>query len=146
MSWGCHPTNMLLLYKGLVRSVIEYGCICFSEMAATHFKKLERVQWRGMRICLGLMKSTHTDSIEVLSGVPPLDLRFPFLNFKYLIYAFSNKDHPIKDKLHMLSNLSYTKIMRIYPFVKSLDIQPCEPYTQFGHKALLMQIQQNSDQ
>jgi hypothetical protein len=46
---------MLILYKGLVRSVLEYGCVNFSEMAVTHFKKLERVQWRALRISLGLM-------------------------------------------------------------------------------------------
>jgi hypothetical protein len=38
-AWGSHPDNMLILYKGLVRSVLEYGCVCFSEMAVTHFKK-----------------------------------------------------------------------------------------------------------
>jgi hypothetical protein len=49
-TWGSHPDNMLLLYKGLVRTVLEYGCFCFAEMAETHIKKLERVQWRGLRI------------------------------------------------------------------------------------------------
>jgi hypothetical protein len=27
-------------WGGLVRSVLKYGCVCFSEMAVTHFKKL----------------------------------------------------------------------------------------------------------
>jgi hypothetical protein len=62
-AWGSHPDNMLILYKGLVRSVLKYGCVCFSEMALTHFKKLERVQWRTLRISLGLMQSTHTGTV-----------------------------------------------------------------------------------
>jgi hypothetical protein len=77
-AWGSHPDNMLILYKGLVRSVLEYGYVCFSEMAVTHFKKLERVQWRALRISLGLMQWTHTGTVEVLNGVPPLDLRFSY--------------------------------------------------------------------
>jgi hypothetical protein len=43
-AWESHPDNMLIPYKSLVRSVLECGCVCFSEMAATHFKKLERVK------------------------------------------------------------------------------------------------------
>jgi hypothetical protein len=53
-AWGSHPDNMLILYKGLVRSVLEYGCVCFSVMAVTHFKKLERVQGSGS--CRGYVK------------------------------------------------------------------------------------------
>jgi hypothetical protein len=63
-AWESHPDNMLILSKGLVRSVLEYGCVCFLEMAVTHFKKLERVQWRALRISLGLMQSTHTGTVE----------------------------------------------------------------------------------
>jgi hypothetical protein len=38
-SWGSHPDNILISFKGLVRSVL----------AETHLKKLEKVQWRGFR-------------------------------------------------------------------------------------------------
>jgi hypothetical protein len=33
---------MLILYKGLIRSVLEYGCIAFDRMAGTHMLKLEK--------------------------------------------------------------------------------------------------------
>jgi hypothetical protein len=41
-------------------------------MATTHFLKLERLQYRGLRIALGLMQSTTNNSLGVLSGVSPL--------------------------------------------------------------------------
>jgi hypothetical protein len=85
-------------------------------MAATHIKKLERIQWRGLRICLGLMRSTHTDTVEVLSGVPPLDLRFTFLNYKYLINVFSNNNQLFKNQLITLSNLNSLKITIILQY------------------------------
>jgi hypothetical protein len=34
-SWGSYPDNILILYKGLVRSV--YGCVCIAEMAEGQF-------------------------------------------------------------------------------------------------------------
>jgi hypothetical protein len=62
-SWGSHPDNMLILFKGLVRSVFEYSSVCFGEMAQTHLKKLERVQWRRLRVSLALMQLTYTGTV-----------------------------------------------------------------------------------
>jgi hypothetical protein len=33
---GAHPDVMLILYKGLIRSVLEYGCITFDRIVGTH--------------------------------------------------------------------------------------------------------------
>jgi hypothetical protein len=41
---------MLLLYRSLIGSVLEYGSICYAEMARTHMLLLERVQYRALRI------------------------------------------------------------------------------------------------
>jgi hypothetical protein len=51
--------------------------------------KLGRIQYQCLKIALGLMHSTHVQSLEVIGGVPPLKLRFSMLNHKYLISAFS---------------------------------------------------------
>jgi hypothetical protein len=36
------------------------------------YKKLERVQWRGLRVSLALLQLTHTGKVEALRSVPPL--------------------------------------------------------------------------
>jgi hypothetical protein len=43
-SWGSDPDNILILFKRIVRLVLEYGYVCFAEMAETYLKKLDRVQ------------------------------------------------------------------------------------------------------
>jgi hypothetical protein len=40
--WGSQPDNMIL-FKGLLRSVLEYGWLCFAEMSDT----LIFNSWRG---------------------------------------------------------------------------------------------------
>jgi hypothetical protein len=68
-SWnlvGAHPRCMLL------GSILDYASVCYSGMARTHFLKLEILQYRGLRIALGLMQSTPKNSLGVLSGVSPL--------------------------------------------------------------------------
>jgi hypothetical protein len=48
VSWGAHPSCMLLQYRGLIGSVLEYGSVCFTGMA--HMLLLERIQYRALRI------------------------------------------------------------------------------------------------
>jgi hypothetical protein len=58
--WGAHPRCMIMLYRGLVASVLKYGSVCYFGMARTHMLRLERVQYRGIWIALGLISSTQT--------------------------------------------------------------------------------------
>jgi hypothetical protein len=101
VSWETHPGVMLILYRGLICSVLEYGCIAFDRMAT----KLEKIQYRCLRIALGLMQSTQVQTLGVIGGVPPLRLRFSMLNHKYLISAFSTGGHPLRRLLAVLSSL-----------------------------------------
>jgi hypothetical protein len=59
-------------------------------IAKTHMLGLERVQYRELRVSLGLMGSTATPNNcqGVQSGKPPLAERFAFLNFRSLVAAF----------------------------------------------------------
>jgi hypothetical protein len=84
-SWGAHPASLLVFYKRTVRSVIEYGGVCFSGKSDCHMRRLERIQWRAGQICFGLMRSTHVMSVEVLAGPPPIRQRLSFLNERFLI-------------------------------------------------------------
>jgi hypothetical protein len=74
--------------KGLIRFVLEYGCITFDRMTATNMLKLERMQYRCLRIALELMQCTHVQTLEVIDGMSPLRLRFSMLYHKYLISDF----------------------------------------------------------
>jgi hypothetical protein len=73
-SWnlvGAHPRCMLLLYKRLVGSILDYVSVLYSGMARTHFLKLESLQYRGLRIFLG-MQSTPNDASGGKMYVPQL--------------------------------------------------------------------------
>lgn len=102
--WGAHPSDMITLYKTTVLSVIEYGSITFCNAAKTHLLKLERIQYRAIRICLGSMMSTHTSSLEVMAGIKPLKLRFEELNLRYMAKSITVDRQLISD-LNVLKNL-----------------------------------------
>ncbi|XP_011687034.1 PREDICTED: uncharacterized protein LOC105449476 [Wasmannia auropunctata] len=58
-SWGAHPDALLTIYRAVLRGAIEYGCLVFriNGNKAT-FLKLERQQFRAIRIAMGYRIST----------------------------------------------------------------------------------------
>jgi hypothetical protein len=79
---------VIVLYRGLVGFVLEYGSACYSGLARTYMLLLEKVQYRVIRIALGLMCSTPNNSLGVLSSIASLAGRFMYLNFRYLVAVF----------------------------------------------------------
>jgi hypothetical protein len=70
-------TSELVLFSRKLTNpdiLLEYGCLAFNRMAEVHMIKLERIQYRCLRIALGLMLSTHVQAVEVIAGVEPLRL------------------------------------------------------------------------
>jgi hypothetical protein len=120
---------MLLLYRGPIGLVLEYGSVCYAGMAKIHMLLLERIQYRVLRISMGLMGSTPNNSLGVLSGIPPLRHRLFYLNFRYLVNTFQKNGHPLRDKLEKLNDLSPQKCLIPFHEVSRLDIQPEVGYT-----------------
>jgi hypothetical protein len=111
VSWRAHPDIMSMLYKSLVRSILEYGCLAFDRMAENHMLKLERIQYQCLRIALGIMQSTHVQTVEIIAGVEPLRLRYSMLNQWFLTNVLSSASHPLKQKLSELQLMGSPKII-----------------------------------
>jgi hypothetical protein len=79
---------MLLLYKGLVGSILDFSSVCYSGKALTHFLKLDILQYRSL-----MHQSTPNNSLRVLSGVSPLTKRCMYLNYIYLVTVFHKHGH-----------------------------------------------------
>jgi hypothetical protein len=90
---------MFFLYRGLIGTVLDYASVLYSGMAKTHMLCLERVQYRDIRLDLGIMCSTPNNSLGVLS-VPPFPERLVYSNSRYLV--FYRLGHPLREKLRNL--------------------------------------------
>jgi hypothetical protein len=111
VSWGAHLYGMLLLYSGLIDSVLEYGSVWYAGMTRTHMLLLERIQYRALRIIMGLLGSTLNNNIGVLSGTPPLRHRLFYLNFRNLVNTFQKNGHSLHARLKKLNDLSPQKCL-----------------------------------
>jgi ribonuclease HI len=104
--WGAHPEVLLILYRCFIAPIIEYGFFCLTQAPKSQLIKLERIQLACLRICFGLMRSTHTGSIEVICGVPSVKIRYALLNYRYVVGAMFKEEHWIIKRLEKLTNLS----------------------------------------
>jgi hypothetical protein len=96
-------------------------------MAKTHMLGLERVQYRALRIALGMMGCTPNNCLEI----------FEYLNFRYLVAAFCRLGHPFREKLGVLGTLNIGRCIKGYSVVLLLDIVPSESFTRHELLALL---------
>ena len=63
--WGADRQIKLLLYRALVRSKLDYGCVVYGSSRKSYMAKLAPVQNQGLRICLNAFRTTNAASLHV---------------------------------------------------------------------------------
>ena len=94
--WGGDRKSLTMLYTTLVRSKIDYASFLYSSAAKTHLEKLDRIQYRAIRIIIGNMKCTLSDNLEIEANIMPLKYRREQLALQYFGKACRISDHIIK--------------------------------------------------
>ena len=122
--WGAHPEDLIRLYQTTILSLMEYGSFCFTSAADVHMIKLERIQYRCLRIAMGCMQSTHTMSLEVLAGVLPLKNRFRELSLRFLIRCETMNPLVIENFERLLELNPQVRFMTLYHQYITLDVRP----------------------
>lgn len=107
--WGVDPRCLDMLYKGCLRSKLEYCSFIYAQNK--NIKALEKVQWRACRIISGCMQSTHTQSLEIITGIMPLRERFQQLTQNFLNSVFTH-DHPLRGKIKELKRKKHRFLIR----------------------------------
>ena len=74
--WGLRPRVVYCLYASIVRPAITYASLvwwpsCKTARAKQLLSSVQRLAGLGIT---GAMRTTHTNAMEVLFGLPPLDL------------------------------------------------------------------------
>ena len=83
--WGADRTTLLKLYRSLVRSKLDYGCIVYGSASKTALAKLDPVHNQGLSLSLGAFRSSPVESLYVEAHEPPLEIRREKLALQYTI-------------------------------------------------------------
>ena len=84
-NWGADKQALMDIYKALMRSAIDYGCIIYGAAAKTTLQKIDRLQYRALRICTGLMKTTPINAVLIEAGETPLAIRRDKFSLTYWV-------------------------------------------------------------
>ena len=90
-NWGADKDTKLTLYRALIRSKLDYGCMVYGSARQSYIKMLEPVQNQALRICLNAFRSSPRESLHVEANEQPLHIRHIKLSLQYATKLYSNK-------------------------------------------------------
>jgi len=93
-SWGADQQTLLHLYRSLIRSKVDYGCIVYGSARGTYLQMLDPVQNHALRLCLGAYRTSPSSSLCVLANEPPLYIRRRKLSIQYCVNLSSSPQNP----------------------------------------------------
>ena len=94
MDWGADRKVLLRLYRSLVRSKLDYGCIVYGSARQSYLRKLDSIHNQGLRLALGAFRTSPVNSLYAEANEPSLNLRRKKLSLQYYLKLKSNPDNP----------------------------------------------------
>ena len=92
--WGADRRVLLRLYRSLVRSKLDYGCIVYGSARKSVLQILDSIHHEGLRLALGAFRTSPVNSLYVEANESSLALRREKLSLQYLLKLKSNAFNP----------------------------------------------------
>ena len=93
-SWGADRTTLLKLYRSLVRSKLDYGCIIYGSARKSYLQMLDPIHNQGLRLALGAFRTSPVAGFCVEADEPSLYSRREKLSLQYAIRLAANPSNP----------------------------------------------------
>ena len=93
--WGADQKTLMMIYRSLIRSKLDCGCIVFISVNSRDLESIESVSNEAMRVASGCFKSTPVSSLQVITEEPPLQIRRDKLSLKYYYKVKTLPQHPV---------------------------------------------------
>ena len=121
--WGADQKTLLCLYRALVRSKLDYGCIVYGASSSSILKKLDPIHHQGLRIALGAFRTSPVSSLYAKAQEMSLKSRRKKLSMNYVLKlktcldnpAYSCIFEPPNSKLFEGSSLTLPLGLRVLP-------------------------------
>lgn len=90
--WGADIKTSIKFYQAYTRAILDYGSIFYGSASVTLLKKLDRIQFKALRLINGALKSSPVEALLVITNELPLHIRRFYLACKFYIKNKSNSD------------------------------------------------------
>src|SRR6218665_248412 len=93
---GGSKDTLLMVYRALIRSVIDYGCIAYESTLTTLNKVLDTIQCKALTIASGALRGASLDVLQVDCREMPLHLRWKQQMMEFVMKVEAIPDHPTR--------------------------------------------------
>ena len=98
-SYGADRSTLLLLYRSLIRSKLDYASFVYDSSCQSNKKPLDTIHHAAIRIVTGAFRTTPIESLLVEVNEPPLDQRRQLLGMRYAMKLRQLPSHPTYDSV-----------------------------------------------
>ena len=95
--WGADSTVLSNLYRSLIRSKMDYGCIVYGSARPWYIKFLDTVHHQRIRLSLGAFRTSPVESLYVEANEPSLEIRRIKLGMQYATKLKAYPSNPAYD-------------------------------------------------
>ena len=79
----------ITIFKTMILSLLEYGCIIYRGTSATNLAKIDKLFYRGLRVCLNTNNFESKVNLHRLCSIAPLESRY---HCQLLLYMHKQTD------------------------------------------------------
>lgn len=91
--WGSDRLCLIRIYRSLVRSILDYGCIVYGSARNSYIRRLDPIHNLGLRLSSGAYRTSPVQSLYVECNEPPLCDRRALLTLSYVLRIRSSPEH-----------------------------------------------------
>ena len=85
LKWGGDRDTLLMLYRAIVRSKLDYGCIVYGTASNTNLRQLDSIHNSRLRLPLGAFCTSPISSLYTEANETPLEERGLKLSLHYYL-------------------------------------------------------------
>ena len=100
LKWGGDRNTLLMLYRTIVRSKLDYGCIVYGTASSANLRQLDSIHNAGLRLALGAFCTSPVFSMYTEANETPLEERRLKLSMHHYLKTRACTDNPAHYALH----------------------------------------------
>ena len=99
VTWGADTRVLLVIYRVLIRPIIDYGFEVYLSSHQYVLKRMQIIQNSALRICCGAMKSSPICALQHFCNKHSITIRRLHTCLLYRCHAISIPNHPCRTRL-----------------------------------------------